>query len=88
MSKRLEELGEVEYLLVLKKDSRHVNKDMKAYSENSGTCSRSFLFQNYDDDHSPVIPLYRCCDVYESKCLCGQCEHLNNEFSIICSVVH
>ena len=69
-------------VLVLKKDSRRIEKNMKAYSENSDTCRRLFLFQNYDGEHSPVLPMCRCCDVCKTRCLCGQCDHFTKEFSI------
>lgn len=53
---------------------RHIENEMAVYCNNSESCRRDVLFNDFDCySHNPVNVGCKCCDVCAKKCKCGNC---------------
>lgn len=70
-------------LLLKKRRDRFIERTMNTYINNTSTCRRDILFQNFDQySQQTVSKLCTCCDICACSCVCGGCCATYQKFSI------
>ena len=63
---------------VPKRPRHNIAKNMVTYQDNSKTCRRDLLFDNYK--HVDLGSLCLCCDICSVSCTCGSCNKKQSAF--------